>query len=161
ALFTTTSSRPCSSTVDRTSAATAAGSVTSQPTPRQPGSSAAVAAAWSGSRSARTTRAPCPARVRAMAAPIPLAAPVTTAVRPASSWAPAPGTGVSVMAVPPFTRGAPPLGSLIIYQNYESTPDPTEETTHGRADRRGTRDRPYRPRVRGHGRETGGQGAGA
>src|SRR5437763_9390432 len=88
ALFTSTSTRPSSSTTRSARASTAALSVTSQPiaTARPPCSSivATVRAAPSSFTSTIASDAPAWARPFAIAAPSPLPPPVTTATRPSS-----------------------------------------------------------------------------
>jgi len=79
--FTSTSGPQPSASSTESKASTAAASVTSSASPRPP-SCAATARAASPSRSARITRAPCDASSAADAAPMPLAPPVTRAVRP-------------------------------------------------------------------------------
>src|SRR5579884_1123704 len=91
ALLTRMSSRPpaaaCASSTRRRQLA---GSERSAATKRALGNRAASAWPRSTSRSARVTRAPASARARAMASPMPLAAPVTRAERPDRSvmWVP-------------------------------------------------------------------------
>ena len=82
AFATSTSSRPNRSAVAANSARTAVASVTSVGTATAPAPSAcAVSPSASASTSASTTRAPSATKRRATAAPMPRAAPVTTAVR--------------------------------------------------------------------------------
>src|SRR6266705_1424624 len=76
ALLTSTATSSSESASD----ATEAGEVTSSGTARMPGVDAAKASSRSSRRAAATTEYPSAARRRAVAAPIPLLAPVTTAV---------------------------------------------------------------------------------
>ena len=89
ALLTSRSTPPKASTAAFTASATAVSSVTSATTPAArsgPPSSAATSPTFASSRSAMTTLAPSAASARAVARPMPEAAPVTTAIRPASGF---------------------------------------------------------------------------
>ncbi|MCO4699491.1 hypothetical protein LRR80_05587 [Streptomyces sp. RO-S4] len=89
ALFTTRSTPPKASTAAWNAAAICSSSVTSTVTATAlsgPPSSCATRAAFSPCRSATTTHAPSAASRRAMAFPIPLPAPVTSATRVASGF---------------------------------------------------------------------------
>ena len=89
ALFTSTSTDPNTRAQCSISDSTSASEVTSHCTPITSAfaaaSSLAAAAAASPLMSASRTRPPCPTQARAIASPIPWAAPVTTTVRSASS----------------------------------------------------------------------------
>src|SRR5882757_6524497 len=88
ALLTMTSTEPNSPRAPARSASTSAELTTSQRTPRAtsvPPSCLAAASAAASSTSPSTTRAPSATKSSAMAKPIPCAAPVITAVRPANS----------------------------------------------------------------------------
>src|SRR5271156_775968 len=114
ALFTTVSRRPNSATLRATAADTSSASVTSTGTTRAEPPADSISVFSSCSRSARRARrattAPCAASAFAVAAPIPLLAPVTRAAVSASicvmshlSWTP-PG-----FPPPPMTNGRRPF----------------------------------------------------
>src|ERR1700736_5534353 len=79
------STRPCCSSTRSTSACTSASTLTSAMTAVAPISAATTSAAAASTSAITTAAAPSAAKRRASAAPMPLAPPVTTATRPATS----------------------------------------------------------------------------
>ena len=85
ALAITASMPPNASTVPSTAAASASGSVTSASKKTAPGHWPATRSSSAGSRPTSDTRAPRAASRRAVSAPMPRAAPVTSTARPLRS----------------------------------------------------------------------------